>query len=93
VLLKNLSSTAPLVVLDSSANPDSNLILVGSGLVNSLSQTLESSYSIPMTSTSTPVAQAYGDNRILVAGYYANQTTAEANSFINQLYTAAASST
>jgi len=32
--------------------------------------------------------QAYG-NKILIAGYYANQTTAAANQFISDLYAAA----
>jgi len=94
VLLTNLSTTAPLVVLDSSANSGSNLILIGSGYVNSLSQQLESTYNVQISSASSPVVvQAYGGNRILVAGYTANQTWSAANSFIGQLYTAAATST
>jgi maleate cis-trans isomerase len=94
VLLKNLSTTAPLVVLDSNANTGSNLILVGSGYVNSLSAQLQKAYNVSITSPSSAVvSQAYGGNRILVAGYTAAQTTSAANSFISQLYTAAASST
>ena len=92
VLLNNLP-TSPLVVLDSAANPSSNLILVGSGYVNTLSQQLETSQGISITSTSAPITQAYGTNRILVAGYTANQTTAAANTFIQDLYANAASST
>jgi S-layer protein (TIGR01564 family) len=88
VLLDNMST--PLVVLDSAANPQSSLILVGSGYVNALSAQLQSAYSINMTPTSAPVMQAYGTNRVLIAGYYANQTTAEANAFIAQLYAKAA---
>ncbi|MGI0100151.1 MAG: S-layer protein [Candidatus Micrarchaeaceae archaeon] len=84
VLLHNLTTT-PLVVLDSQANPGSNLILIGSGYVNTLSKQLQSAYNITMTPT-TQVAQAYGTNRILVAGYYANQTAAAGNTFIQQLY-------
>lgn len=84
VLLTNLTTT-PLVVLDSQANPGSNLILVGSGYVNTLSAQLQQSYNISMTPT-TQITQAYGTNRVLVAGYYANQTQAAANSFIQQLY-------
>ncbi len=91
VLLKNLSSTAPLVVLDSNANSGSNLILVGSGYVNSLSAQLQSAYNVSVMPSSNPVMQAYGGNRILVAGYTAAQTTSEANSFINALYAAASS--
>jgi len=93
VLLKNLSSTAPLVVLNSTANQGSNLILVGSGYVNSLSAQLESAYNLTSQITPSetqPIVQAYG-NRILVAGYTANQTWSGANSFINELYAAAGS--
>jgi len=84
VWLKNLSTT-PLVVLDSQANPGSNLILIGSGYVNTLSQQIQQSYNISMVPT-TQIVQAVGNNRILVAGYYANQTAAAGNSFIQQLY-------
>ena len=91
VLLKNLSTT-PIAVLDSNANPGSTLILVGSGYVNSLSKQLESSYNISVTATSAPIVQAYGTNRILVAGYTAAQTTQAANTFISDLYAAASAS-
>ncbi len=89
VLLTNLSTTAPIAVLDSQANPSGNLILVGSGYVNTLSQQLQNAYNITLTPTSAPIAQGYGTNRILVAGYYANQTTTASNQFIQQLYAAA----
>jgi hypothetical protein len=93
VLLKNLSSTAPLVVLDSNANSGSNLILVGSGYVNSLSAQLESAYNLTSKiSSGGELMQAVGDNRILVAGYSADQTLQEANNFISQLYSLAGSS-
>ena len=92
VLLNNLGTTAPLVVLDSNANAGSNLILVGSGYVNSLSQQLQSAYNVSVTPSSNPIVQAYGGNRILVAGYTADQTTSAANSFISQLYAKASSS-
>ncbi|MGC8679971.1 MAG: S-layer protein, partial [Candidatus Micrarchaeia archaeon] len=90
VLLKNLT-TSPLVVLDSQANPNSNLILIGSGYVNSLSKTLQAQENITLTPTSAPIMQAYGTDRILIAGYYANQTMAAANNFIEQLYALASS--
>jgi hypothetical protein len=95
VWLKNLSSTAPLVVLNSTANAGSNLILVGSGYVNSLSAQLETAYNLTgqITASANPIVQAYGGNRILVAGYTADQTMSAANSFISQLYAAAGSST
>ena len=89
VALSNLPTT-PLVVLDSSANPSSNLILVGSGYVNSLSQQLQNTYNVSVTPSAGALVNAYGSNRILVAGYYANQTTAASNSFIQQLYANAA---
>jgi S-layer protein (TIGR01564 family) len=89
-LLKNLS-TQPLVVLDSQANPNTNLILIGSGYVNILSQALQKQYNITVTN-STQIVQAEGTNRILIAGYTANQTTAAGNSFIEELYASASSS-
>ncbi len=88
VLLNGLGGTSPLVVLDSQANPQSNLILIGSGFVNTLSEQLQSSYNISMT-PSTQIMQAYGTNRILIAGYTKNQTQAAADSFIQQLYSQA----
>jgi hypothetical protein len=88
VLLKNLP-TSPLVVLDSGANPSSNLILIGSGYVNTLSQQLETSQGVSITPTSAPIVQAYGTDRVLIAGYSANQTTDAANTFIQDLYAAA----
>ena len=93
VLLSNLS-TNPLVLLDnaSSLNPSSNLILVGSGYVNSLSKQVQTAYNVTNAdlNVSSGVVQAYGSNRILVAGYSASQTTAAANKFIEDLYAAAA---
>jgi hypothetical protein len=90
VLLTSLATT-PLVVNDTMASSSTgSLILVGSGYVNTLSAQLQKSYNISMT-TSTQIDQAYG-NRILVAGYYASQTTAAANAFIAQLYANAATS-
>ncbi|MCL4387931.1 S-layer protein [Candidatus Marsarchaeota archaeon] len=91
VLLKNLT-TSPLAVLNSTANPSSNLILIGSGFVNGLSAQLQASNNITFTPTSAPVLQAFGSNRILIAGYSANQTTAEANKFIQDLYASASTS-
>ena len=93
-LLTNLGTTSPLVVSDLNADPSMNLILVGSGYVNSLSQALQQSYNVSITANGSVISgQAYGDNRILVAGYSAAQTQAAASSFIEQLYAAAASNT
>jgi len=91
VLLKNLT-TSPLVVLNSTANPSSNLILIGSGFVNGLSAQVQSANNVTFTPTSAPVLQSFGTDRILVAGYYANQTTAEANKLIADLYASASTS-
>jgi hypothetical protein len=91
VLLKNLT-TSPLVVLNSTANPSSNLILIGSGFVNGLSAQVQAANNVTFTPTSAPVLQAFGSNRVLIAGYYANQTTAEANAFIQDLYASASTS-
>lgn len=91
VLLKNLT-TSPLVVLNSTANPSSNLILIGSGFVNGLSAQVQAANNVTFTSSSAPVLQAFGSNRVLIAGYYANQTTAEANAFIQDLYASASTS-
>jgi hypothetical protein len=86
VWLKNLTTT-PLVVLDTQASPGSNLILIGSGYVNALSQQVQNSYNVSITpSTSQPIVQAEGNNKILVAGYTAAQTVQAGNSFIQQLY-------
>jgi hypothetical protein len=91
-LLKNLSTTTPLVVLDSAANPASNLILIGSGYVNTLSQQLQTSQGINITGPSSPsVMQAFGGTgtsggKILLAGYSAQNTTTEVNAFIQWLY-------
>ncbi len=94
VLLSNLA-TSPLVVLanSSAVNSGSSLILIGSAYVNALSQQLQNAYNITINSPSSAViAQAYGTNRILVAGYTANQTTTASNNFIQALYAAASSS-
>ncbi len=91
VLLKNLT-TSPLVVLNSTANPSSNLILIGSGFVNGLSAQVQAANNLTFTPTSAPVLQAFGSNRVLIAGYSANQTTAEANKFIQDLYASASTS-
>ncbi len=90
VLLSGLSSTAPIAMLDTqaAAKPASNYILIGSHYVNSLSAQLESQYNIQEAASpsSQPVAALYGNNRILIAGYSANQTMSAANQFIQALY-------
>ncbi|MDE1849992.1 MAG: hypothetical protein KGI00_04660, partial [Candidatus Micrarchaeota archaeon] len=85
------TATTPLVVLDSNANQAATLVLVGSKYVNSVSAqlfaqnpSLDSSFG-----TSSVVEQAFGGNRILVAGYTANQTVQAGNEFIQALLAAA----
>jgi hypothetical protein len=85
------TSATPLVVMDSNANAASTLIVVGSKFVNTVAQqifaqnpSLDSSFG-----TSSVVLQAFGSNRILVAGYYANQTVQAGNQFIQALLSAA----
>ncbi|MGC8547702.1 MAG: hypothetical protein ACP5MC_01695, partial [Candidatus Micrarchaeia archaeon] len=77
----------PLVVLDSAANSASTLIVIGSKYVNSVAAqifaqnpSLDSSFG-----PSSVIVQAFGTNRILVAGYYANQTVQAGNEFIEAL--------
>lgn len=91
------TATTPLAVLDSNANNASTLIVVGSAYVNSVAQQIFSGNAQFATSfdnggASGPNAvtvQAFGNNRILVAGYTANQTVTAGNQFINDLLTQA----
>jgi hypothetical protein len=85
------TATTPLVVLDSAANPSATQIVVGSKYVNSVAAqifaqnpTLSSSFG-----PSSVIESAEGSNRILVAGYYANQTVQAGNQFIQALLSAA----
>ncbi|MGA3020538.1 MAG: hypothetical protein ABSD68_01145, partial [Candidatus Micrarchaeales archaeon] len=85
------TSATPLVVLDSSANAASTLVVIGSKFVNTVAQqifaqnpSLDSGFN-----TGSVVLQAFGSNRILVAGYYANQTVSAGNQFIQALLSSA----
>ena len=90
-LLKNLATTSPLVVLDSNINSGDSLVLVGSGYVNTLSQQMEQAQNVTNAELNVTGGKVIAKgNQILVAGYTANQTTAAANSFIEQLYALAA---
>ncbi|MGC9205314.1 MAG: hypothetical protein ACP5FN_03520, partial [Candidatus Micrarchaeia archaeon] len=81
----------PLAVLDSQANNASTLIVIGSKYVNSVAAQIFAQN--PSLSTSfapgTVIVQAFGTNRILVAGYTANDTITAGNEFIQDLLTAA----
>ena len=92
VMLSNLPSS-PMVVLDNQSITDTNLILIGSGYVNTLSAKLQSAQNISDTSLDVPGGkiETFG-NETLIAGWTASQTTAAANSFISDLYAKAASS-
>ncbi|MDE1855579.1 MAG: hypothetical protein KGH57_04680, partial [Candidatus Micrarchaeota archaeon] len=81
------TAQTPLVVMDNNANSASTLIVVGSKFVNgvaaqifSQNPSLDSSFN-----TGSVVVQAFGSNRILVAGFYANQTVQAGNQFIQAL--------
>ncbi|MGC8537831.1 MAG: S-layer protein [Candidatus Micrarchaeia archaeon] len=92
VLLTNLP-TNPLVVLDTNAHGSE--ILVGSGYVNTLSATFQKNLNITnadLNVTGGKIIPSSSTSQILVAGYTAAQTTAAANTFISDLYAAAASS-
>ncbi len=78
--------SAPIAVLDSNANNSTNQIVIGSGYVNSVAQSIfnqNSQLSSSFGQNST-IVQAYG-NKILVAGYTAQQTVNAGNQFIQQL--------
>ncbi|MGC8479391.1 MAG: S-layer protein [Candidatus Micrarchaeia archaeon] len=85
--------TTPIAVLDSNANNSTNLIVIGSGYVNSVAQSIFNANPSLQSSfgPNSTIVQAYG-NKILVAGYTAQQTVNAGNSFINQLLQDAASS-
>ncbi|MEM3215642.1 MAG: hypothetical protein QXS17_01875, partial [Candidatus Micrarchaeaceae archaeon] len=88
--------STPLVVLDTNANPASTLIVVGSKYVNSVAaqifaQNPSLNSSFGPSGPDSVIVQAFGTNRILVAGYYANQTVQAGNEFINDLLAAASS--
>ena len=92
VLLTNLP-TNPLVVLDTNAHGSE--ILIGSGYVNTLSAAFEKGLNITnadLNVTGGKIIPSSSTSQILVAGYTAAQTTAAANTFISDLYAAAASS-
>ncbi|MDE1860348.1 MAG: hypothetical protein KGH72_01375 [Candidatus Micrarchaeota archaeon] len=77
----------PLVVLDTNANQSSNLIVVGSKYVNAVAaQIFQQNPSLDSSfGPGSVIASAEGNNRILVAGYSANETVQAGNQFIGQL--------
>ncbi|MDE1824976.1 MAG: hypothetical protein KGH61_01295 [Candidatus Micrarchaeota archaeon] len=88
------TATTPLAILDSNANQASTLIVVGSKYVNSVAASIFSNTTDAQTAAissfgpnSTPIVQAFGTSRILVAGYSASQTVQAGNQFIQDLLT------
>ena len=86
------TATTPIAVLDSNATNSSTLIVVGSAYVNSVAGQIfannpqfASSFDTGPSGPNSVTVQAFGNNRILVAGYTAQQTVQAGNQFINQL--------
>ncbi|MGC9150125.1 MAG: hypothetical protein ACP5FX_03445, partial [Candidatus Micrarchaeia archaeon] len=101
-LAPSISSTAaitpmnavatPLVVLDSQANPAATLITIGGPTVNTITQQVFAQHPELSLSPSNPViVQAVGTNRIVVAGYSANDTITATKQLIQNLLSQATS--
>jgi len=85
-------ATNPLVVLASNANMNKPLIVIGSGYVNSVAQQIEAQNNFTIGPTENNVTVKAFGNKILIAGYTANQTVEAGNMFIEDLLTQASSS-
>jgi len=85
------TAATPLAVLDTNANQASTLIVIGSKYVNSIAaQIFAQNPSLNASfGPGSVIVQAFGTNRILVAGYTANETVQAGNEFIQDLLTAA----
>jgi len=79
------SATERLVVLDSEAPTAESLILVGGQLVNTVTQRTISGTDVKIDKPGVKVVKAVSDQRIVVAGYNAEDTTAAASQFISEL--------
>jgi hypothetical protein len=85
-------ATNPIAVLDSQASNSPNQIVIGSAFVNSVAKQIFNNNPTfatgfdqgGATGQENVTVQAFG-NKILVAGYTANQTVQAGNKFINQL--------
>ncbi|MEM4134108.1 MAG: S-layer protein [Candidatus Micrarchaeia archaeon] len=80
-----MSPTERLVVLDSEAPTAESLILVGGQLVNSLTASAIAGTDVKIDKPGVKVVSAVSDNRIVVAGYTAEDTQQAAAEFISQL--------
>ncbi|VVB74106.1 Uncharacterised protein [uncultured archaeon] len=79
------SATERLVVLDSEAPTAESLILVGGQLVNTVTARTISGTDVKIDKPGVKVVKAVSDQRIVVAGYNAEDTTAAASQFISEL--------
>jgi len=84
-------TTNPLVVLASNANTTKPLIVIGSGYVNSIAQQMQSQNNFVIGPTENNVTVKVFGNKILVAGFTANQTVEAGNMFIEDLLAQASS--
>jgi len=81
------TATNKLVVLDSNADRGATLIVVGGNTVNTIADEIIRSSNIDLR-TDTVVVRAIGTNRILVAGYSAQDTVTAGDQFIQALIAA-----
>ena len=81
----NMSATERLVVLDSEAPSAESLILVGGHLVNTLTASAIAGTDVKIDKPGVKVVSAVSDNRIVVAGYTAQDTQDAASQFISEL--------
>lgn len=84
--------TNPLVVLASNANMSKPLIVIGSGYVNSVAQQMQSQNNFTISANKNNVTVKTFGNKILVAGFTANQTEEAGNRFMEYLLAQASSS-
>jgi hypothetical protein len=80
-----LGATDRLVVLDSEAPSAESLILVGGQLVNTVTARTISGTDVKVDRPGVKVVKAVTDQRIVVAGYTADDTSAAASQFISEL--------
>jgi hypothetical protein len=101
-LAPSISSTAvitpmnavstPLVVLDTQANLAATLITIGGPLVNTVTQQVFAQHpELSLSPTNPVIVQAVGTNRIVVAGYTADDTKTAVNQLIQSLLAQASS--
>jgi len=75
----------PLVVLASNVNMSKPLIVIGSGYVNSVAKEIQSQNNFTITQNENNVTVKAFGNKILIAGFTANQTQEAGNLFIEDL--------